>query len=184
MPRSLILIPRAGFSHLGTYKARDPQLFALTLLHRGVNSKLFTGDINYVPLHDRAYRNTTPVDWGVTMDRAEYAGLQLASGTYAITDTGSTASFVPREVYNAVYANTPGLEHLHYDTGEELDIFPCTASTSFTELSLTLGGVQYTIPSHELAYHVQEWDHLGPRMCIPALLPNAFPEKSVDCPAV
>ncbi|KAL1406909.1 hypothetical protein Q8F55_006321 [Vanrija albida] len=135
----------------------------------GVNTALFTGDINYIPLSNASYLNGVPYDWGVMLDRAEYGGKEFAVNTPAVVDTGGPTSLVPPEVYQAVYGDIPGAEA--YTTPVPYVAFPC--DTKLAPLTLTLGGVQYTIPGEELAIYIPKWDRPGrPKYCTNGLEPT------------
>ncbi|WOO84483.1 Pregnancy-associated glycoprotein 2 [Vanrija pseudolonga] len=130
----------------------DPNGGVLTL--GGVNTKLFTGDINYVPLSKRASPNVTVREWGIDVDGVEIGSNQFPGGTYALIDTGAPVSYVHQDVYKAVYANVSGLKHYLSRSGYAYDLFPCASMAGLPPLVLTLGGVQYSIPSEDLAIYV------------------------------
>ncbi|KAL1406910.1 hypothetical protein Q8F55_006322 [Vanrija albida] len=114
----------------------------------GINTELFVGDIDYIPMSNRTYRNNAPFFWEIPVDGAEYGGQTFAARSVAIVDTGNPFTSVPSSVFQAVYANLPGAQ-LTRSEGSRY-AFPCRSASQLQPLTITLNRRQYTIPAVDL----------------------------------
>ncbi|WOO84486.1 Gastricsin [Vanrija pseudolonga] len=133
----------------GLLKSEDPSGGTLTL--GGVNTNLFTGDINYLPLSDKwlKIRNGTHLFWDFAIDVVEYGGKQYRStngnGTTGVVHTVATQSLVPRELWNDIYTKLPGVQLINNSGPQEYYAFPCNSSSQLSPLDFTMGGKNYSI---------------------------------------
>ncbi|KAL1406911.1 hypothetical protein Q8F55_006323 [Vanrija albida] len=137
----------------GLLEPQDSKGGTLTL--GGVNSALFTGEIDYVPLSTRFAENGAPTFWEITVDAADYGGKQYGNdtgnGTIASVDAVSTSSSVPDKLFHDVYSNISDarLVEASGDTPQYYT-FPCASSGQVKPLTLTLGGKEIVIPAEAL----------------------------------
>ncbi|WOO84485.1 Pepsin A [Vanrija pseudolonga] len=117
----------------------------------GLNTDLFVGEINYIPLSRSTVRNNSHFFWEIPLDHAEYGGRQFSMSTVAIVDTGNPFSTVPADLFRAIYGSLPGAVLSKTDEGRYT--FPCSsADAQLRPLTVTLNGLQYTIPPEDLAF--------------------------------
>lgn len=124
--------------------------FAPLIRTRGLNTDLFVGEIDYIPLSRATVRNNSHFFWEIPLDHAEYGGHQFGMNTIAIVDTGNPFSTVPADLFRAIYGSLPGA--VLSTTHEGRYSFPCRAAIPLLRpLTVTLNGLQYTIPAEDLA---------------------------------
>ncbi|KAK4050499.1 ribosomal 40S subunit protein S18B [Microbotryomycetes sp. JL221] len=98
----------------------------------GVNSTLFEGEINWIPLKSQSY-------WQIDLEAVSISGssIDLELGPVAI-DTGTSLIGVPEEAAERIYAQISGSRR----HTEAYYTFPCDATVDF---SLTFGGQTYSV---------------------------------------
>lgn len=86
-----------------------------------MNTSLFSGSINYVPL---STRSSEGLYWSIPLDDIGVQGSSLGlSAPSAVIDTGTNSIAVPQRVAEAVYAGIPGSEPLRGTQG--VWSYPC-----------------------------------------------------------
>ncbi|KAG9310420.1 aspartic peptidase domain-containing protein [Chiua virens] len=118
-------------------KVEDPR-FAFKLspsgaeLHiGGVNHHLYTGNITYTPVTQKAY-------WRVMMDSVQVNGRQVLGNVDSIIDTGTTLIIGHMLDVSALYSTVGGTY-----IGKGFYTFPCN---SFPSFSLTFNGTHKSFP--------------------------------------
>ncbi|KAK4700231.1 hypothetical protein P7C70_g6019, partial [Phenoliferia sp. Uapishka_3] len=104
-----------------------------------VNSTLFTGTMNYIPLSNAG------TYWNIPLDdlsvQSQSLGLTAAA---AVIDTGTNSLALPADAATAVYAQIPNSQPISRSGG--LYAYPCSTDIN---LVLTFGGVQYPMLSKD-----------------------------------
>ncbi|WOO84487.1 Pregnancy-associated glycoprotein [Vanrija pseudolonga] len=137
----------------------------------GVNTDLFTGNINYVPLSQRFYRQGQPGFWEVAVTGAEHGGKVFGNNTVAVLDTGSPVSWVPQDLFTAVYSGLTGVQQIKDQDGQAPHyLFPCSSASQLTDITFAVGGEKYTIPGTALSSY--DHDDGSTAMCSSLLVPN------------
>lgn len=136
----------------------------------GVNTDLFTGSINYVPLSQRFCQQGSPAFWEVPVTVAEHGGKVYGNNTVAVLDTGAPVAWVPQDLFKSVYGNLTGAQEI---TGQNEQtphyLFPCSSSSQLTDITFTIGGGKYAIPGEAMS----SFDHNegSTPMCSSLLVP-------------
>ncbi|KAM0793341.1 hypothetical protein ACM66B_000796 [Microbotryomycetes sp. NB124-2] len=104
----------------------------------GINSSLFHGDINWIPLTSRSY-------WEIPIESLSIGGvpIELELRPVAI-DTGTSLIGVPAEAARSIYARIPGSRQ-HTET---FYTFPCDTAV---DLSLTFDGQTYPVDPRDFS---------------------------------
>ncbi|KAH9814420.1 aspartic peptidase A1 [Melampsora americana] len=104
----------------------------------GVESKLFDGDINYVPLTNTSL-------WQIGVDGVSVAGQMIpnTSSHRVLIDSGTSLIGVPSEIAKSVYSQIPNSVP---GTGNYKGYYsyPCDASPDF---AMVFGGITYSVSS-------------------------------------
>lgn len=135
----LARVSPASLSAATTDRYNQPAWIGGRVTFGGLDSNLYQGQVNYVPLLGQDY-------WRVPLDAFTVNGRQFTARTTdsqnsAIIDTGSTLVIGPQAAVDKMYGAIQGASKM---TGQYNGYwqYPCNALTS---ISFTFGGVEYPI---------------------------------------
>jgi hypothetical protein len=108
----------------------------------GVNSSMYTGDINYIDIakSDQDY-------WRIPVDAVTVNGKNMdysTSASSAVIDTGTTMIAGPPTLVAKVYSSIPKARAISNMQGYYA--YPCSTNIEFT---MTFGGVTYTVDNED-----------------------------------
>ncbi|EGG09571.1 aspartic peptidase A1 [Melampsora larici-populina 98AG31] len=130
----------------------------------GLNTSLFTGEVNYVKVTKKDY-------WQVSLDHVTVNGIKIEDSinNQAFLDTGESILLAPSDVAKAVYSSIPGVESIN-DGGEELlhlETFylPCSTKVKF---EMNFGGQTYEIQRDDFVLQSSKGD-IDDNLCLGAV---------------
>lgn len=104
----------------------------------GVNSTLYSGNINYIPLTDAGSY------WLIPMTDLKVGGTSTGiSYPSVVIDTGTSLIGMPQSAVTAIYARIPGSAPFQ---SQGLYEYPCATNV---QLSFTFGGIDYPMQSSD-----------------------------------
>ncbi|KAL1407502.1 1,3-beta-glucanosyltransferase pga5 [Vanrija albida] len=117
----------------------------------GVNSALYTGEIDYIPL-ETAPGADAYTFWSVPLDGVVANGRTinaLTAGALATLDTGTSLITGPTDAVADIYRTIPNAT---FDAALGTYVFPCDSNMT---LAFVLGGRHYTVSPADLVYSIQ-----------------------------
>jgi hypothetical protein len=113
------------------------------LLFGGVDKSHYTGDLVDVPLSSETY-------WEVSLDAAKYGSTSIATNQKAIIDSGTSLLAGPKDAVAAL-AKQAGATSV---MGKEF-VIDCGKAKSLPDLTVTLGGKDFTLSSDDYVINVK-----------------------------
>ncbi|CAG8814139.1 7414_t:CDS:2, partial [Gigaspora rosea] len=117
------------------FKEPDVPIEQSLLTLGGIDTTLYTGDINYFSVKDKD-------NWEIDLDDVIINGKKLGIKRTIVLDTGSPNIFIPPEDFTTINKLIPGAKLLG-----EYYMFPCNTNAN---VSFIIGGVEYKINSKDL----------------------------------